>query len=82
VRNTARLRQAEAEPTLRHLRQVAGVSALFEERGSYRYILPILDKPGWADVQQCLRCGVPVIDTAQHEKWHGSVDTNQTAKVE
>jgi hypothetical protein len=58
------------------------VSALFEEPRPYRYIVPILDMPGWAEVEQCLRCGCPVIDTAQHEKWHGSVDTNQTAEVE
>jgi hypothetical protein len=48
------------------------------------YELPIRGMgDGWRAVaQMCRRCGCPVIDTAQHEKWHGSVDTNQTAKVE
>jgi hypothetical protein len=61
------------------------VSALFGKPHSMDYYeLPIRGMgDGWRAVaQMCRRCGCPVIDTAQHEKWHGSVDTNQTAKVE
>jgi hypothetical protein len=61
------------------------VSALFGKPGAMdQYVLQIRGMgETWTMVaQKCLRCGVPVIDTAQHEKWHGSVDTNQTAKVE
>jgi hypothetical protein len=61
------------------------VSALFGKAGQMdQYNLVIRDMPpNWFAIgQMCRRCSAVVIDTAQHEKWHGSVDTNQTAKVE
>lgn len=54
------------------------MSVLFNE--SYE----LLPTPLWsklAGLQECLRCGSVVIDPKQHDKWHGSVDTNQTIVV-
>lgn len=36
---------------------------------------------GSHDAYQCRRCGVLVMDTTQHSRWHASVDTAATTEV-
>jgi len=48
----------------------------------WRYRVPLAARGREAaDAYCCARCAALVIDTVQHSRWHGAVDSNATTEV-